>query len=153
MGSLSHRAPPYPPTLKIRILRRTPKISKSKFTRIPFWKKTPDNIVGILDLRKIILAKNSIDILNKDKILNLIIKPWFIPESTDLLDQLYAFKKRKEHLSLVVDEYGELLGLITLEDLIEEIVGDIIDEIDNPNSNTLELKDGSILADGLRDTM
>ena len=143
-----HRSNIFSINIDDKINNITEKISKSKFTRIPFWRKTPDNIVGILDLRKIILAKNSIDILNKDKILNLMIKPWFIPESTDLLDQLYAFKKRKEHLSLVVDEYGELLGLITLEDLIEEIVGDIIDEIDNPNSNTLELKDGSILADG-----
>ena len=64
------------------------------------------------------------------KFLIILKKPWFIPETTNLLDQLVSFKKKKEHLSFVVDEYGELLGLITLEDIIEEIVGEIIDELD-----------------------
>ena len=76
-------------------------------------------------------------------------KPWFIPESTDLLDQLFSFKNKKEHLALVIDEYGELLGMLTLEDIIEEIVGDIVDEIDSPTSNIIELKDGSIDVEGL----
>ena len=68
--------------------------------------------------------------INKEIITSLLKKPWFIPESTDLLDQLFSFKNKKEHLALVIDEYGELLGMLTLEDIIEEIVGDIDDEQD-----------------------
>ena len=63
-------------------------------------------------------------------IIKLLKKPWFIPETTNLLDQLIAFKKKKEHLSLVVDEYGDFRGIITLEDILEEIVGEIDDEYD-----------------------
>ena len=77
-------------------------------------------------------------------------KPWFIPETTNLLDQLVSFKKRKEHLSFIIDEYGELLGLITLEDIIEEIVGEIIDEMDAPQSEFKINSQGKIIADGSR---
>ena len=119
----------------------------SSFTRIPFWKKNPENIIGVLDKRSL-----HFDVLldeeNKNNIIQLIKKPWFIPETTNLLDQLVSFKKKKEHLSFVVDEYGELLGLITLEDIIEEIVGEIIDEFDAP---LLEFKlnnQGKIISDG-----
>ena len=125
------------------------KISESKFTRIPIWENKPENIIGILDSRTIISDKFLKNSLNKKEIEFLLKKPWFIPESTDLLDQLLAFKNKKEHLALVIDEYGELLGLITLEDIIEEIVGDIVDEIDTPNSHIIEHKDGSIYVEGL----
>ena len=105
------------------------KINSSKFTRIPFWKDNKENIIGLLNLRSL-----NIDIKNQEKskefIFKKITKPWFIPETTNLLEQLVEFRKRKEHLAFVVDEYGELLGLITLEDIIEEIVGEIVDEID-----------------------
>ena len=85
---------------------------------------------------------------SKEIIFEKISKPWFIPESTNLLEQLVAFKKRKEHLAFVVDEYGELLGLITLEDIIEEIVGEIVDEIDIPEDEFTETKDGVIITNG-----
>ena len=123
-------------------------ISNSKFTRIPVWKNIPENIIGVLDSRSIISSKYSTNSLTKKIINSIIKKPWFIPESTDLLDQLVAFKMKKEHLALVVDEYGELLGLVTLEDLIEEIVGDIVDEIDTPSSKITNNQDGSIKIDG-----
>tara|TARA_Y100000590_G_scaffold204954_2_gene232449 strand:+ start:10360 stop:11619 length:1260 start_codon:yes stop_codon:yes gene_type:complete len=123
-------------------------ISNSKFTRIPVWKNIPENIIGILDSRSIISSKYSTNSLTKKIVNSIIKKPWFIPESTDLLDQLVAFKMKKEHLALVVDEYGELLGLVTLEDLIEEIVGDIVDEIDTPSSKITNNQDGSIKIDG-----
>ncbi len=105
------------------------KLKDSPHSRIPVWAKNPENIVGVLHVRKLI-GENNID-QKKFNILNYCQKPWFIPESTKLDNQLMAFKKRKEHFSIVVDEYGEFLGMITLEDIIEEIVGDIDDEIDD----------------------
>ena len=109
-------------------------INNSRFTRIPFWKDNPENIIGLLNVRSL-----NIDLKNQDKskeiIFEKVTKPWFIPETTNLLEQLVEFRKRKEHLAFIVDEYGELLGLITLEDIIEEIVGEIVDEIDIPENN------------------
>ena len=105
------------------------KLKNSPHSRIPVWDKHPENIVGVLYVRKLI-GENSLD-QKKFNILSYCQKPWFIPESTKLDNQLMAFKKRKEHFSIVVDEYGEFLGIITLEDIIEEIVGDIDDELDD----------------------
>ncbi len=105
------------------------KLKNSPHSRIPVWAKNPENIVGVLHVRKLI-GENNLD-QKKFNILNFCQKPWFIPESTKLDNQLMAFKKRKEHFSIVVDEYGEFLGMITLEDIIEEIVGDIDDELDD----------------------
>tara|TARA_B100000674_G_scaffold492945_1_gene514100 strand:- start:333 stop:1553 length:1221 start_codon:yes stop_codon:yes gene_type:complete len=123
------------------------KINHSRFTRIPFWKDNPENIIGLLNVRSL-----NIDLKNQDKskeiIFEKIIKPWFIPETTNLLEQLVEFRKRKEHLAFVVDEYGELLGLITLEDIIEEIVGEIVDEIDIPENNFEMNSSGTIIING-----
>ena len=105
------------------------KLKESPHSRIPVWKKNPENIVGVLHVRKLIEEKHSDP--KKFDVLSYCQKPWFIPESTKLDNQLIAFKKRKEHFSIVVDEYGEFLGIITLEDIIEEIVGDIDDELDD----------------------
>ena len=104
-------------------------LKDSPHSRIPVWDKNPENIVGVLYVRMLI-GENSPD-QKKFNILNYCQKPWFIPESTKLDNQLIAFKKRKEHFAIVVDEYGEFLGIITLEDIIEEIVGDIDDELDD----------------------
>ena len=123
------------------------KINASNFTRIPFWKDNPENILGVLDTRILdidLTSKRSI----KNEIMNHLKKPWFIPETTNLLEQLVLFKKKKEHLSLVVDEYGELLGLITLEDIIEEIVGEIVDELDIPQDEMIINNQGIIIANG-----
>ncbi len=110
------------------------KINNSRYTRIPFWKDNPENIIGLLNVRTL-----NIDLKNhnesKEIIFDKISNPWFVPETTNLLEQLVEFKKRKEHLAFVVDEFGELLGLITLEDIIEEIVGEIVDEIDVPEND------------------
>ncbi len=104
------------------------KIEDSPHSRIPIWEKNPENIIGVFHVRRLISLKNT-DPKNFN-IKLLCQKPWFIPESTKLDNQLMEFKKRKEHFSIVVDEYGEFLGIVTLEDIIEEIVGDIDDEQD-----------------------
>ena len=122
-------------------------INKNNFTRIPFWKNKPENIIGLLDTRILNIDINK-DLDNKKIILERLKKPWFIPETTNLLDQLASFKKKKEHLSLVVDEYGELLGLITLEDIIEEIVGEIVDEVDSPQMEFKINSQGKIISEG-----
>ena len=104
------------------------KLNNSPHSRIPIWEKNPENIIGIFHIRKLIEIKA--DDLKTFNIKSLCQKPWFIPESTRLDNQLLEFKRRKEHFSIVVDEYGEFLGIVTLEDIIEEIVGEIDDEHD-----------------------
>ena len=123
------------------------KINHSRYTRIPFWKDNPENIIGLLNVRTL-----NIDLKNhnesKEIIFDKISNPWFIPETTNLLEQLVEFKKRKEHLAFVVDEFGELLGLITLEDIIEEIVGEIVDEIDVPENDFKLNNYGKVIING-----
>ena len=123
------------------------KINNSRYTRIPFWKDNPENIIGLLNVRSL-----NIDLRNhnesKEIIFDKISNPWFIPETTNLLEQLVEFKKRKEHLAFVVDEFGELLGLITLEDIIEEIVGEIVDEIDVPENDFKLNNYGKVIING-----
>ena len=123
------------------------KINNSRYTRIPFWKDNPENIIGLLNVRTL-----NIDLRNhnesKEIIFDKISSPWFIPETTNLLEQLVEFKKRKEHLAFVVDEYGELLGIITLEDIIEEIVGEIVDEIDVPENEFKVNNYGKVIING-----
>jgi len=123
------------------------KINNSRYTRIPFWKDNPENIIGLLNVRTL-----NIDLKNhsesKEIIFDKISSPWFIPETTNLLEQLVEFKKRKEHLAFVVDEFGELLGLITLEDIIEEIVGEIVDEIDVPENEFKLNNYGKVIING-----
>ena len=123
------------------------KINISRYTRIPFWKDNRENIIGLLNVRTL-----NIDLKNhnesKEIIFDKISNPWFIPETTNLLEQLVEFKKRKEHLAFVVDEFGELLGLITLEDIIEEIVGEIVDEIDVPENDFKLNNYGKVIING-----
>ena len=104
------------------------KLDESPHSRIPVWEKNPENIIGVFHVRRLLSLKKTDP--KSFNIKSLCQKPWFIPESTKLDKQLMEFKKKKEHFSIVVDEYGEFLGIITLEDIIEEIVGDIDDEQD-----------------------
>ena len=143
----THRKNIYSINIDLNLKNIIEKINTSNFTRIPFWKNNPENIIGILDKRSL-HYEISLDKENKNYILKLLKKPWFIHESTNLLDQLVSFKKKKEHLSFVVDEYGELLGLITLEDIIEEIVGEIVDELDTPLLEFGMNNQGKIVSDG-----
>ena len=120
------------------------------YTRIPLWRDNPENIIGILHakdlLKAISRADGKVDELDP---LALARAPWFVPETTTLREQLTAFRERHEHFALVVDEYGALMGLVTLEDIIEEIVGDIADEHDTRNIHAVRRQsDGSYVVDG-----
>ena len=107
-----------------------PRISKSSFSRIPVWKENPNNILGLIHAKNVLTNLNDPGQLDIAKIKDNLIKPWFVPETTRAKDQLNEFIQRKEKLAFVVDEYGELMGLISMEDIIEEIVGNIFDEKD-----------------------
>ncbi len=122
----------------------------SGYTRVPAWKDDQDNIVGILHARDILAAvsKTKGD-ASKIDIARLCVAPWFVPETNSVAEQLKAFRRRKSHFALVVDEYGEVQGLVTMEDILEEIVGDITDEHDV--EDTLGIKreaNGAFVVDG-----
>ena len=121
----------------------------SPHTRIPIYRGDPDNIVGVLHAKALLRALHA----NQWKFEGLDIvalagKPWFIPDSTNLLAQLEAFRSRHEHFAIVVDEYGGLMGIVTLEDILEEIVGDISDEHDIKVVGVTAEADGSYVMDG-----
>ncbi len=126
-------------------------VLESPYTRMPLYEGDKDNIIGVVHakdvLRALIKAKGDISKINIRKIAT---KPWFIPDTTQLHTQLSAFLKAKSHFALVVDEYGEVQGLITLEDILEEIVGDISDEHDeiiegiSKQANNNYIIDGSV---------
>lgn len=121
----------------------------SPFTRHPLWRDEPDNIVGVLHSKELMRA---VDRAGGDParicVETLMTPPWFVPDTTLAADQLKAFLKRKVHLALVVDEYGEVQGLVTLEDILEEIVGDIADEQDVVVQGVRPYPDGSASVDG-----
>ncbi len=121
----------------------------SQYTRIPLWKGEPDNIVGVVHTKELLreILDTGGDIGNID-ISRISMSPWFIPETTDLYGQLQAFRERKEHFALVVDEYGSFMGIVTLEDILEEIVGEIDDEHDEEMLGVRKLSNGSYIVDG-----
>ena len=125
-------------------------VAESPYTRIPVWKDNNENIIGLIhskNLLKILKNRQSLEI-TREEIKNSLIKTWFVPETTSLKDQLQMHLKRKIKLAMVVDEYGALNGMISLEDIIEEIVGDISDEHDIDMSDITQDKDGSIKVKG-----
>lgn len=124
-------------------------VLKSGHTRIPVWKDNPDNIIGVLHAKNLFAAlqKHNGDAAKID-IEDILLPPWFVPDTRAIPDQLNAFLKRKSHFAIVVDEYGEVQGLVTLEDIIEEIVGDIKDEHDAVATGVRPKPDGSYLVDG-----
>jgi Mg2+/Co2+ transporter CorB len=118
-------------------------------TRLPIWRGSPDNVLGVLHAKDLLRALHAAggDAAKID-VTSLATPPWFVPDTTPLYDQLKAFLHRKAALALVVDEYGELEGLVTLEDIMEEIVGDITDEHDIAIPGVRALPDGSVNVDG-----
>jgi Mg2+/Co2+ transporter CorB len=124
-------------------------VLEAEVTRIPLWKERPENIVGILHAKDLLRAIQAADgDLSKIDVTAIARPPWFVPENRPLSEQLKAFRRRKTHFALVVDEYGEVMGLVTLEDILEEIVGDITDEHDVAVPGVRPQPDGSVNVDG-----
>ncbi len=124
-------------------------ILQSPHTRMPLWKGTVENIVGVIHAKDLLRALNEVgNDFSKIDLARIATKPWFVPDTTSLQDQLNAFLKRKAHFALVVDEYGEVEGLMTLEDILEEIVGDIADEHDLEIQGVRQESDGSVVVEG-----
>ena len=118
-------------------------------TRIPLWRDSPDNVIGVLNAKEVWRALHAAGgDVEKIDIEALAKPPWFVPDTTHVGEQLRAFRHRKTPFALVVDEYGELEGLVTLEDIVEEIVGDITDEHDIAVPGVRPLPDGSVNVDG-----
>lgn len=124
-------------------------VMSSPYTRLPLWMDDPDNIVGVIHakqlLRELMDVGGEITHLDMGRVM---MEPWFVPETTNLYDQLQAFRERKEHFALVVDEYGAFMGIVTLEDILEEIVGEIDDEHDESMKGVRKLANGSYVIDG-----
>lgn len=124
-------------------------VLSSPFTRLPVFKDDNDNIIGVLHakalLRELRAEAGTHQHLNIE---DLAADPWFVPESTTLVDQLQAFRARREHFAVVVDEYGAFMGIVTLEDILEEIVGEIDDEHDETVTGVKKLKGGAYMIDG-----
>jgi Mg2+/Co2+ transporter CorB len=132
----------------------------SPYTRTPLWRGEPENIVGILHAKDLLRAehrelreakngaKSGAKVGRKLDVMSVAMAPWFVPDTRSLDDQLRAFLKRRQHFALVVDEYGTLQGLLTLEDILEEIVGEITDEHDIEVAGITRESDGSVLVPG-----
>ncbi|KAF0185878.1 MAG: hypothetical protein FD163_546 [Hyphomonadaceae bacterium] len=124
-------------------------ILASSHSRIPVYEGDQENIIGVLHTKDLLkaLADNNGDFDAID-IANIMKAPWFVPDTATLKEQLEAFLKQRNHFALVVDEYGVLQGLVTLEDVLEEIVGEIVDEHDIAKQGIRPQHDGSINVDG-----
>ncbi|MCZ4352419.1 HlyC/CorC family transporter [Roseovarius aestuarii] len=130
---------------------------KSSHTRLPIYRDDPDNIIGIVHakdllraMHKLVLGANgSAKALQDFDIASVVMKPYFVPETTTLDEQMRQFLRMRTHFALVVDEYGSLQGLITLEDILEEIVGEITDEFDPDAEFTIKrTDDGQFVVEG-----
>ncbi|MEJ6598162.1 MAG: HlyC/CorC family transporter [Gammaproteobacteria bacterium] len=122
-------------------------ISQSPHTRIPLYQEELNNVVGMVHVRQILPLMYA-EKPSKEEFLALAQEPYFVPESTPLNTQLLNFQKRKYWVALVVDEYGDIQGLTTLEDILEEIVGDMAEEQDLENDDIHAQEDGSFFIDG-----
>ena len=125
-------------------------VMESPFTRHPVFSGKPENIIGVLHVKALLRGLDKAAD-SKNRIINIAetaSTPYFVPETTLLIDQLQAFRTRREHFALVVDEYGDFRGIVTLEDILEEIVGDIDDEHDITLSGLAQQDDGSWVVDG-----
>lgn len=121
----------------------------SPYTRMPLWRGTTENIIGVLHAKDLLRALDAAGgDASKVNVEQVAFSPWFVPVTTSLRDQLKVFLSKKTHFALAVDEYGEVMGLVTLEDILEEIVGDIKDEHDVAVQGVRPQADGSVVVDG-----
>lgn len=121
----------------------------SPHTRIPLWRDTKDNIIGVLHVRNILKEFHNKDVdIEKVNIMDFVTEPWFVPENALLSKQLMEFKTRRSHMAIIVDEYGDIIGILTLEDILEEIVGQIDDEVDNAPTKIVQKDKNSFVIDG-----
>ncbi|WP_457649022.1 HlyC/CorC family transporter [Profundibacter sp.] len=129
----------------------------SAHTRLPLYRDDPENIIGVIHAKDLLRAMHklmvqkeaSFEALNDFDVMKVAKKPYFVPETTTLNDQMRKFLRRHAHFALVVDEYGSLQGLITLEDILEEIVGEITDEFDKDDEPTIgKSEDGEYVVEG-----
>ena len=124
-------------------------ILKHQNSRVPIWKDEPENIVGVLHTKDLFAALGKSGWApEKLDIMSFATEPWFVPDTTSVKEQLNQFLKKKAQMALVVDEYGEVQGLITLEDILEEIVGQIADEHDTQETHVRPQADGTVNVDG-----
>jgi len=125
-------------------------IISSPYSRMPIWKGDPENIIGIMHVRDMLtLLKNKdYEEITHSDIESKLKKPWFIPSTTLLKRQLQAFRDTHSHMAIVVNEYGDLEGLVTLEDIVEEVIGQIEDEYDIIPQKIVKNRDGSISVRG-----
>src|SRR6266508_4521385 len=121
---------------------------EAPFTRYPVYRGTLDEIVGVLHIRDLFREANRVGGFANVEIEALVRPPHIVPETKDLAALLHEFRREKEHMAIVVDEYGVMQGIATLEDLLEEIVGEIEDEFDLPDESIEQLADGRIRIDG-----
>jgi Mg2+/Co2+ transporter CorB len=124
------------------------KLRDAEFTRIPVYKNDIDNIVGILHQRDIINSVDAQGRVQRDALILAIRDPYFIPEGTPLNTQLFNFQKQKRRMGIVVDEYGVMQGIVTLEDLLEEIVGEFTSNLSTDTEDIVHQADGTYLVDG-----
>ncbi len=116
-------------------------------TRLPVYRGDVNNLVGMLHMRKVARLLSQEEV-NKAVLLQETTEPYYVPESTPLHTQLFNFQKTKERVALVVDEYGDILGLVTLEDILEEIVGDFTTDVSDSSQDITPQEDGSYIIDG-----
>jgi Mg2+/Co2+ transporter CorB len=123
-------------------------LSECEFARVPVYKKDINNIVGILPLRVVGRVIEGGGKLNRRALMKEIDEPYFVPEGTALHTQLFNFQKQKRRIAIVVDEYGAVQGLIALEDILEEIVGEFTSNLATESEDIVEQTDGSYVIDG-----
>ena len=123
-------------------------INNSTFTRIPLIKNNFNNLIGVIDIRELLKDSSFNENADNSYLEKNSFQPVFIPQNKLAMKQLIDFKSQREHMALVVDEYGEIQGLITLEDIIEEIIGEIFDETDTDESYLEKIDDHNFLFNG-----